>query len=100
MPRPLQAFHDISTPHTSGYMCNLSTNSLLPSLRVTGNFSIECIALPLAIFGTTQDGIWLSSPESGRTAIDVEPFCDEMLMVSLGAGSDVATILMFERSGS
>ena len=42
----------------------------------------------------------MSAPESGKTAMDVEPFCDEMLMVSLGAGSDAATILIFERSGS
>ena len=39
----------------------------------------------------------MSAPESGKTAIDVEPFCDKMLMVSLGAA---ATILIFERSGS
>ena len=32
--------------------------------------------------------------ESGRTAIDVEPCSDVMLMVSLGAGSDAATLLM------
>ena len=42
----------------------------------------------------------ISAPESGKTTIDVEPFYDEMLMVSLGAGSDAATILISERSGS
>lgn len=42
----------------------------------------------------------MSAPESGRTAIDVEPFCEEMLIMSLGAGSDAATMLIFESSGS
>ena len=42
----------------------------------------------------------MSAPKSGRIAIDIEPFCKEILMVSLGAGSDAATMLIFERSGS
>ena len=51
IPRFLQAFHDISTPHTLGQMCSSSVNSLLPSLRVTGSFPIGCTSVPLAALG-------------------------------------------------
>ena len=41
-----------------------------------------------------------SAPESGRTAMDVVPFQVVMLTTILGAGSDAATLLIFERSRS
>ena len=93
-------------------MCSLSGNSLLPSLRVIGNFPTGCISVPLAAFGMTLEGRRLStcsfrrcsiaSPaaESGKTETDVESLGEVMRIGMLGAGSVAATWLILEMSGS